>query len=175
VVSIITTGRQSWCYRVYHALCGEHCNHNRIDEPDPISSDRVEIAATSPADLYTAPPVASLTDSPTSSPISISPAPPTATKNLWTATPVASLTGSPTNSPVSIPTAPPATTKANADTNVLILGVICVDDTVATFAVNRVTRNCAWLSESLALQVLLCRPGKGAFEFCRETCDNCST
>jgi hypothetical protein len=85
----------------------------------------------------------------------------TSPTNLSTATPVAPLMNIPTGS---TPTASPTTTMP-----------VCVDDTVATFDVNRVTRDCAWLSKSLALQVLLCRPGEGFFEVCRETCKNCPT
>jgi hypothetical protein len=141
---------------------------------DSPTSSPVSIPTASPTTsnnlVSTSTPVAPLTDSPTSSPVSIPTPSPTTTKNLSTATSVASLTDSPTNSPLSIPTASPTTTKTNFP-----LGVICVDDTVATFAVSGVTRDCAWLSESLALQVLLCKPGQGAFEVCRETCNNCPT
>jgi hypothetical protein len=137
-----------------------------IPTPSPTTSNNL---------VSTSTPVAQLTDSPTSSPLSIPTPLPTTTKKLSTATPVASLTDSPTSSPVSIPTAPPTPTNTNAATDVPIAGVVCVDDTVATFAVNRVTRDCAWLSESPASQVLLCRPGQGAFEVCRETCNNCPT
>jgi hypothetical protein len=115
------------------------------DEPDPSSTGSVEISATGPTNLSTAAPVAPLTDSPTSS-------------------------------PVSIPTASPTTTKTNVDTPSPALDDECVDDTVATFVVNGVTRrDCSWLSESLAFQVLLCRPRESAFEFCRKTCNNCPT
>jgi hypothetical protein len=120
-------------------------NHDSNDESDPSSTGRAEISATIPTNLSTVMPVASFTDSPTSS-------------------------------PVSIPTVSPTTTNTNADTTLPVFLAICADDTAAAFAVDtRVTRDCAWLSESLAFQVLLCRPGQGAFEFCRETCNNCPT
>jgi hypothetical protein len=98
--------------------------HDNNDEQNPSSTDSVDNPATSPTNLSTAIPVASFTDSPTSSPV---------------------------------------------------FGAMCADDTAAAFFVNTVNRDCAWLSEHLAFQVLLCRPGHGALEFCRQTCNNCPT
>jgi hypothetical protein len=113
----------------------------------------------------------SQTSIPTASSLSFSPSD--------AATTVAPSSDVPTDAPATVsgvpieddvPTVAPTTTTTNSIT---IAPTIPCFDGEQDFIVNGVLRDCITISESLAMSLILCRPGSDAYNICFRTCHNC--